>query len=104
MSYVLYPVKTDEESPVTHVEYIPAVADNGRVAIAGRIILRDGRDIYFVQSEAGDGWIRASDGETDAEAGAIELIDGWVNKIALANGQTVQVYGQEIREGHEVGS
>ena len=103
MSYVLYPVKAGEESPVTHVEYMPAVADKGRVAIAGRIILRDGRDIYFVQSEAGEGWVRASDGETDAEAGAIELIDGWVNKIALANGQTMRIYGQEIREGHEVG-
>ena len=88
---------------MAHVEYIPAVGDNGRVAIAGRVALRDGREIYFVQSEAGDGWIRVSDGETDAEAGAMELIDGWANKIALANGQTVRVYGQEIQEGHEVG-
>ncbi len=102
MSYVLYPVKAGEVSPVAHVEYIPAVADNGRVAIAGQIALRDGRAFYFVQSEAGEGWIRAADGETDAEAGAMELADGWVNKIALANGQTVRVYGQEIREGRMV--
>ena len=101
MSYVLYPVKAGEVSPVAHVEYIPAVGDNG-AAIAGRIALRDDREIYFVQSEAGEGWIRVSDGETDAEAGAMELVDGWVNKIALANGQTVRVYGQEIREGQLV--
>ena len=93
---------TGEGSPVTHVEYIPAVGDNGRVAIAGRVALRDDREFYFVQSEAGEGWIRVADGETDAEAGAMELVDGWVNKIALANGQTVRVYGQEIREGQLV--
>ena len=34
MAYVLYPVKAGEVSPVAHVEYIPAVGDNGRVAIA----------------------------------------------------------------------
>jgi NAD(P)H-dependent flavin oxidoreductase YrpB (nitropropane dioxygenase family) len=102
MSYVLYPVKAGGESPVAHVEYIPAVADNGRVAIAGQIALRDGREIYFVQSETGEGWIRVADGETDAEAGAMELADGWVNNIALANGQTVRVYGQELREGRMV--
>ena len=81
------------------MEHIHAVGDNGRVAIAGRVALRDGREIYFVQSEAGKGRIRVSDGETDAEAGAMELVDGWVNKIVLANGQMVRVYGQEIREG-----
>ena len=102
MSYVLYPVKAGEESPVAHVEHIPAAGDNGRIAIAGRIALRDGREIYFVQSEAGKGWVRVSDGETDAEAGAMELIDGWVNKMVLANGQTVRVYGQEMQEGQLV--
>ena len=78
MTYILYPVKPGEESPVIHVERIPIVGDNNRVAIAGRIALRDGRKIYFIQSETGKGWLHAIEGETDAEAGAMTMIDEWV--------------------------
>ena len=102
MTYILYPVKPGEESPILHVEPIPIAGDNDRLGIAGRIALRDGRDIYFIQSEAGEGWLRASEGETDAEAGAMTLTDGWVETLALINGQTLRVYGQEIREGQLV--
>lgn len=102
MTYILYPVKPGEESPIIHVEHIPIAGDNDRLGIAGRIALRDGRDIYFIQAEAGEGWLRASDGETDAEAGAMTLTDGWVETLALINGQTLRVHGQEIREGQLV--
>ena len=102
MTYILYPVKPGEESPVIHVERIPIVGDNNRVAIAGRIALRDGRKIYFIQSETGKGWLHAIEGETDAEAGAMTMIDEWVEKLILVNGQTVRVSGQEIREGQMV--
>ena len=102
MTYILYPVKPGEESPILHVEPIPIAGDNDRLGIAGRIALRDGRDIYFIQSEAGEGWLRASEGETDAEAGIMTLTDGWVETLALINGQTLRVYGQEIREGQLV--
>ena len=102
MTYILYPVKPGEESPIIRVERIPIMGDNNCVVIAGRVVLRDDRDIYFVQSEAGEGRRRAIEGETDAEAGIMALTDGWVETLALINGQTLRVYGREIREGQMV--
>ena len=103
MSYVLYPIAAGKTSPVTYVENIPASADNNRAAIAGRIAIAGGGDIYFVQSESGKGWVRSHEGETDAEAGAMVLgLGGKVDRLILVNGTTVRGDGQEIKEGDYV--
>jgi hypothetical protein len=99
MSYILYPIKAGAESPVTRVEHIAASGDNGRAAIGGRIALGDGREIYFVQSEAGEGFVQANGGETDAEAGVLELLNGRIDRLILVNGTEIRVNGQVVREG-----
>ncbi|MDP6039588.1 MAG: alginate lyase family protein, partial [Candidatus Latescibacteria bacterium] len=99
MSYILYPIKAGEESPVTSVEYIPVTGDNNRAGIGGRIALGEGREIYFVQSEAGEGVIHAGGGETDAEAGIMELSNGRVDRLVLVNGTELRINGQVIKEG-----
>lgn len=100
MSYVLFPIKAGESSPVTYMERIPVNGDQGRAAIGGRIALKGGREIYFVQSEAGDGWLRGDHGETNAESGAMILgLGGKVERLILVNGDTVSGYGMTVKEG-----
>lgn len=100
MSYVLYPVAAGEASPVTGVEQVPVTADNGRAAVAGVIALRGGGEVFFVQAEAGKGWVRTNNGETDAEAGgAVFGQDGKVERLILVNGTTARLNGQVLKEG-----
>ena len=96
MSYVLCPMRAGEESSVTDVAHISATADNGRVAIAGRIGLRGDRAIFFAQSEAGDGWVRAGEGQTDGEACAVELAEGRVDRLIVVEGSQVLGQGKNV--------
>lgn len=67
MSYILYPIQADQTSPVVQVTPIAVTAENNRTAIAGRVEMENGEGVVFVQSEAGEGWIRGEGIETDAE-------------------------------------
>ena len=102
VSYVLCPVKAGEKSPITGVENIPASADNGRAAVAGRIGLGEKRALIFAQGEAGGGQMYAGGGETDCESCVMDLVDGRVAQLILVNGTQVMGQGQEIKEGQSI--
>ncbi len=100
MSYILYPVAAGETSPVTRVERLSVTAENDLAVIAGRIHLRDGKSIYFLQREAGEGLVRMDGHETEAEAGAIALgEDGKIARLNLVNGGTLRKNGTALKEG-----
>ena len=99
LSYVLCPIPPGAPSPVSSVERIPGLAGE-LAAIGGRIVLRDGREVYFGQREAGKGRMRSDAGETDAEAAAIVISpSGKIDRLILANGTEAIAGGQRLSEG-----
>ncbi|MGA1199124.1 MAG: alginate lyase family protein, partial [Candidatus Latescibacterota bacterium] len=99
MSYVLYPIRAGEKSPVVQVDTFPVMAEGERAAIAGRVGFDDGKAFYFVQAELGTGLIRAGLGETNAEAGGMMVGDGKIENLILVNGDTLRWNGKAIKLG-----
>lgn len=100
MSYVLYPVAAGETPPVTSVERLPVTSKSDLAAIAGRICLRNGKSIYFLQREAGEGSVRMDGNETNAEAGVVALDqEGRIDRLILVDGGTLRKNGKALKEG-----
>jgi len=99
LSYVLCPIPPGAPSPISDVERIPGSAGE-LAAIGGRIAMRDGREIYFGQREAGEGRMRSDAGETDAEAAAVAIApSGKIGRLILVNGTEALSGGQRLSEG-----
>jgi len=102
LSYVLCPIPPGAPSPVSYVERIPGSAGE-LAAVGGRIVMRDGREIYFGQREAGEGRMRADTGETDAEAAAVIIgPSGKIDRLILVNGTEALSGGRRLLEGEYV--
>ena len=100
MSYVLYPIRAGEKSPVVQVDAFPATAEGGRAAIAGRIGFEHQKAFYFVQAESGEGWVRAGSGETDADAGGMLVAHGGIVEQRIAvNGDILRWGGKDVGVG-----
>ena len=100
MSYVLYPIRAGEKSPIAEAEAYPTTGENGGGGIAGRISFGNGRVFYFVQQETGSRLVQAGSGQTDGEAaGLLVSAEGRVEKRVLVNGTEVRWKGKEIEIG-----
>lgn len=100
MSYVLCPIRAGEKSPVVQVDAFSTTAEGDRAAICGRIGFADQNAFYFVQAEAGDGLVRAGDGETDAEAGGMLVASGGkVEQQILVGGDVLRWGGKTVGVG-----
>ena len=102
LSYMLCPIPVGALSPVIGVERIPASAGE-LAAIGGWIALRDGRQIYFGQREAGEVRMRSDGGDTDAEAVAVVASPSdRITHILLANGTEVRTAGRNLKVGDRI--
>ena len=102
MAYVLCPIPTGGPSPISHVERLLGAA--GELAsVGGRVVLLDGREIYFGLREAGDGRMHSDEGDSDAEAAAVVIApSGKVGDIILIKGTEVRVRGKKLQVGQYV--
>ena len=101
-SYVIAPIAPGAEGTAASVTRLSTLPTD-LAAIAGCIQPPDGRRIYFVQREPGEGRICVQDGETDAEAAAIVVNEsGVIDALHLANGSAVRVGGQLLSAGDSI--
>lgn len=99
MAYVLCPKPEGTFPLVSYMEHIPSLSEN-LSSVAGRIMLLDGREIYFVLREPGKGRVQGGEGETDAEALAVVIASsGKIDRIFMANGTEFLVEGRRLEVG-----